>query len=109
MGAIAGRADDVLELPAVAGGTVAVHPIAIRSPLSGVPELRRYKVIQDHDGMHVLVELRQGGDAVAQRVAALLREGLAKAGADVDPQVSVVDELPENSATGKFRLIENRV
>jgi phenylacetate-CoA ligase len=109
MGAIAGRADDVLELPAVAGGTVTVHPIAIRSPLSGVPELRRYKVIRDRDGMHVLVELRQGGDAVAQRVAAVLREGLAKAGADVHPQVSVVDALPENSATGKFRLIENRV
>jgi phenylacetate-coenzyme A ligase PaaK-like adenylate-forming protein len=108
MGAIAGRADDVLDLPAVAGGTVAVHPIAIRSPLSAVPELRRYKVIKDHDGMHVLVELREGGDAVADRVAAVLRDGLAKAGADVHPQVSIVDALPENSATGKFRLIENR-
>jgi phenylacetate-CoA ligase len=108
IGAVAGRADDVLDLPTAGGGTVAVHPIAIRSPLSAVPELRRYKVIKDHDGMRVLVELREGGDAVAERVATLLRDGLAKAGADVHPQVSIVDALPENSATGKFRLIENR-
>ena len=37
--------------------------------------------------MRVLVELREGGDAVAERVAALLRDGLAKAGADVRPTV----------------------
>ena len=85
-----------------------MHPIAIRSPLAGVPELRRYKVIADRDGMHVLVELRAGGDAVAERVATVLRDGLAKAGADVRPTVSIVDALPETSATGKFRLIENR-
>jgi len=108
IGAIAGRADDVLDLPAAAGGTVAVHPIAIRSPLSGVPELRRYKVIADRDGMRVLVELREGGDAVAERVADLLRDGLAKAGADVRPTVSIVDALPHDSTSGKFRLIENR-
>jgi phenylacetate-coenzyme A ligase PaaK-like adenylate-forming protein len=108
MGAIAGRADDVLDLPAIAGGTVAVHPIAIRSPLAAVPELRRYKVIADRDGMRVLVELREGSEAVADRVADLLRDGLAKAGADVRPAVSVVDALPEDSVSGKFRLIENR-
>ncbi len=108
IGAIAGRADDVLDLPATGGGTVAVHPIAIRSPLSGVAELRRYKVIQERDRMRVLVELRGGGDAVADRVAALLREGLAKAGADVRPQVEIVDTLADSSASGKFRLIENR-
>ena len=80
IGAIAGRADDVLELPAAGGGTVSVHPIAIRSPLSGVAELRRYRVIREPERMRVLVELREGGDAVAERVAALLRDGLAKAG-----------------------------
>jgi phenylacetate-coenzyme A ligase PaaK-like adenylate-forming protein len=108
IGAIAGRADDVLDLPATGGGTVAVHPIAIRSPLSAVPELRRYKVINERDGMRVLVELREGGDAVAQRVAVVLRDGLAKAGADVQPRVEVVDTLADSSASGKFRLIESR-
>jgi phenylacetate-coenzyme A ligase PaaK-like adenylate-forming protein len=105
--AVEGRADDVLRLPAANGATVAVHPIAIRSPLSGVPELRRYKVVHDHDGLHVRLELRSGGDDVAQRVATLLRDKLAQAGADVQPQVEIVDHLADNSTSGKFRLIEN--
>jgi phenylacetate-CoA ligase len=108
IGAIAGRADDVLDLPAAAGGTVAVHPIAIRSPLSAVAELRRYKVIHDREGLHVLVELREGGVEVGERVATLLRDGLAQAGADVRPTVEIVDELADGGASGKFRLIESR-
>jgi phenylacetate-CoA ligase len=106
--AVDGRADDVLRLPARGGATVAVHPIAIRSPLSGVPELRRYKVVHDRDGLHVRLELRRGGTDVAERVAALLRDKLAQAGAEVQPQVEIVDRLADAGATGKFRLIENR-
>ena len=87
---------------------MAVHPIAIRSPLSTVPELRRYKVIHEHGGVRVLVELREGGDEVAERVAVLLRDGLAKAGADVHPTVEIVDTLEVSGASGKFRLIERR-
>ena len=32
--AIEGRSDDILELPADAGGTVRIHPIHLRSPLA---------------------------------------------------------------------------
>ena len=106
--AVEGRADDVLRLPGVNGVTVAVHPIAIRSPLSGVPELRRYKVVNDRDGLHVSVELRSGGADVADRVASLLREKLAQSGAQVQPRVQIVERLADDNATGKFRLIENR-
>lgn len=106
--AVEGRADDVLRLPGAAGATVAVHPIAIRSPLAGVPELRRYKVVHDRDGLHVRLELRSGGDDVAQRVAALLREHLAQAGAAVEPRVEIVERLADDGASGKFRLIESR-
>ena len=106
--AVDGRADDVLQLPALGGATVAVHPIAIRSPLSAVAELRRYKVIHDREGLRVLVELRAGGDEVGERVATVLRDGLAKAGADVRPRVEIVDELADGSGSGKFRLIETR-
>jgi phenylacetate-coenzyme A ligase PaaK-like adenylate-forming protein len=106
--AVEGRADDVLHLPAVGGATVAVHPIAIRSPLSGVPELRRYKVVHDRNGLHVRLELRSGGADVADRVATVLRHELREAGADVQPQVEIVDRLADNGASGKFRLIESR-
>jgi putative adenylate-forming enzyme len=105
---VEGRADDVLRLPGAAGETVAVHPIAIRSPLAGVPELRRYKVVQDRDGLHVRLELRSGGDEVAQHVARLLRERLAEAGAAIEPRVEIVDRLADDSVSGKFRLIESR-
>jgi phenylacetate-CoA ligase len=106
--AVEGRADDVLRLPAPDGATVAVHPIAIRSPLSGVPELRRYKVVHDREGLHVRLELRSGGADVAERVAKLLRARLEEAGADVEPQVEIVERLADTNATGKFRLIESR-
>jgi putative adenylate-forming enzyme len=105
---VEGRADDVLRLPGAAGETVAVHPIAIRSPLAGVPELRRYKVVHDRDGLHVRLELRSGGDEVAQHVARLLRERLAEAGAVIEPRVEIVDRLADDSVSGKFRLIESR-
>jgi phenylacetate-coenzyme A ligase PaaK-like adenylate-forming protein len=105
---VEGRADDVLRLPDAAGDTVAVHPIAIRSPLAGVPELRRYKVVHDRDGLHVRLELRSGGEEVAQHVARLLRERLAEAGAVIEPRVEIVDRLADDSVSGKFRLIESR-
>jgi len=106
---VEGRADDVLRLPGGAGSTVTVHPIAIRSPLSGVPELRRYKVVHDRDGLHVRLELRSGGAEVAQHVAQLLRERLAQAGATIEPRVEIVERLADENASGKFRLIESRV
>jgi phenylacetate-coenzyme A ligase PaaK-like adenylate-forming protein len=106
---VEGRADDVLRLSSAAGEPVLVHPIAIRSPLAGVPELRRYKVVHDPGGLHVRLELRSGGDEVAQRVALLLREHLAQAGADIEPQVEIVDRLADDSVSGKFRVIESRV
>ena len=105
---VEGRADDVLHLPGTAGATVAVHPIAIRSPLAAVSELRRYKVVHDRDGLHVRLELRSGGEDVAQHVARLLRERLADAGAAVEPRVEIVERLADDSVSGKFRLIESR-
>jgi phenylacetate-CoA ligase len=107
--AVEGRADDVLRLPGAGGATVAVHPIAIRSPLSAVPELRRYKVVHDRDGLHVRLELRSGGAEVADRVATLVRDGLARSGADVQPRVEIVERLADDGPSGKFRLIESRV
>jgi phenylacetate-CoA ligase len=108
--AVEGRADDVLRLPATSGGHVDVHPIAIRSPLAGIAELRRYKVIHDSDGLHIRVELREGGQDrdVAQRISSLVRQRLAGAGAVVEPDVQIYDALPPDSESGKFRLIERR-
>jgi hypothetical protein len=39
LAAIEGRNDDILYLPAAAGGTAAVHPLALRTALAGIPGL----------------------------------------------------------------------
>jgi hypothetical protein len=64
--------------------------------------------VHDRDGLHVRLELRSGGDEVAQHVARLLRERLAEAGAAIEPRVEIVDRLADDSVSGKFRLIESR-
>ncbi|MGH2816522.1 MAG: AMP-binding protein, partial [Actinomycetota bacterium] len=59
---VEGRNDDILHLPAATGGTTAVHPLALRTALAGIPGLAQYKVVQDTGGLRVRVALRQGAD-----------------------------------------------
>ena len=111
--AIEGRNDDILHLPAVAGGTVAVHPLALRSALAGIPGLVQYKVIHDRDGLHVRAALRPDAapDQTIHLVTTRLLEKLTVQGV-AHPVVRV--ELRENlqderDTAGKFKLIESRL
>ena len=52
---VEGRNDDILHLPAAAGGTTAVHPLALRTALAGIPGLSQYKVVHDADHRAVRV------------------------------------------------------
>jgi phenylacetate-coenzyme A ligase PaaK-like adenylate-forming protein len=61
--ALEGRSDDILRLPGASGGTVAVHPHALRSPLARFGEVAQCRVVHDEDGVHVELVLR------AQRLA----------------------------------------
>ena len=104
---IRGRQDDVLELPAVAGGSVTVHPIALRSPMATVPGLAEYQLVRRADRLCARVAVREG--AAAERVVADTRArlcaALAQAGAAVDDvEVDVVEAL-ERSPIGKHRLV----
>jgi phenylacetate-CoA ligase len=110
---IEGRNDDILYLPAAAGGTVAVHPLALRTALAGIPGLAEYKVVHDGDGLHVRAALRP--DAVPERtvrqVADRLVEKLAAQGmARPAVQVELRDDLrDERDTAGKFKLVESRL
>jgi phenylacetate-CoA ligase len=110
---IEGRNDDILHLPAAAGGTVAVHPLALRTALAGIPGLAEYKVVHDGDGLHVRAALRP--DAVPERtvrqVADRLAEKLAAQGvARPAVQVELRDDLrDERDTAGKFKLVESRL
>jgi phenylacetate-coenzyme A ligase PaaK-like adenylate-forming protein len=113
LAAIEGRNDDILHLAAAAGGTVAVHPLALRSALAGIGGLAQYKVVHDHDGLHVRAALRPGadpasavaliGDRLAERLAA---QGVARPAVQVELRDSLQDE---RDTAGKFKLVESRV
>ena len=75
LAAVEGRADDVLRLPGPAARPLPCTRSPSAARCRAVPELRRYKVVNDRDGLHVSVELRSGGAEVADRVASLLRRG----------------------------------
>jgi phenylacetate-CoA ligase len=111
--AIEGRNDDILHLPAVAGGTVAVHPLALRTALAGIPGLVQYKVVHDHDGLHVRAALRPDADpaeavhlVTTRLVEKLAGQGVAHPAVDVELRDSLQDE---RDTAGKFKLVESRL
>jgi phenylacetate-CoA ligase len=113
LAAVAGRNDDILYLPAAAGGTVAVHPMALRTALAGIPGLAQYKVVHDADGLHVRAALRPGAAAeeTVRQVTDRLAEKLAAQGvARPAVQVELRDHLQdERDTAGKFKLVESRL
>jgi phenylacetate-CoA ligase len=110
---VEGRNDDILHLPRAGGGQVAVHPLALRSALAGIPGLDQYKVVHDDRGLHVRATLRPGAprDQTAGRIGAQLRERLAALGvASPDVDVELLASLAgARDSAGKFKLVESRV
>jgi len=108
-----GRSDDILQLPARAGGRVGIHPVTLRSPFTNMPEVRQYRVVHDLDGLHVLVVVRDGvrRDEVVAHVRDALTSTLVAAGASPPPlDVMVVDTLRRDQGHGaKYKLVESRV
>ena len=113
LAAIEGRNDDILYLPAAAGGTAAVHPLALRSALAGIPGLAQYKVVHDTDGLHVRTALRPDADGeqtvrlVQERLAGrLAAQGVARPAVQVELRDNLQDE---RDTAGKFKLVESRL
>lgn len=109
LSAIDGRSDDVLELPAVGGGTVSLHPVALRAPLAAVSMLREYRVIHEPGALRVEAVLAGGDDAASEEIERRLRSTLGERGIE-PPRIVVqhVDEIPRHPHSGKRRLVESR-
>ena len=108
--ALEGRSDDILELPAIGGGTVRVHPIHLRSPLAAMAEIAQYQIVEAADGLDVtiVVTADAGGDA-ARRLAATLGDKLATHGvAPLPIRVRVVPQIAREQGAGKLKLIKSK-
>ena len=100
---IQGRTEDVIHLPAVDGGTVAIHPNVIHDVLDRLP-VGAWQVVQGGDSIQLLVA-RPGsgfdGDGVVERLTLAMRG----TGALPPPMTwTRVDAIPR-SGSGKAPLI----
>ena len=101
---IQGRTEDFLHLPAISGGEVTVHPITFHHVLDSLP-VSGWQVVQEKDGLRVLLSGTLNGANDAQLVDAITRNLTAQN--VLAPRISVqhVDVIPKN-ATGKTPLIK---
>ena len=101
---IQGRTEDILHLPAISGGEVAIHPITFHHVLDSLP-VNGWQVVQEKDGLRILLSGAQNNTNDIQVVDAITRNLTAQG--VLLPQISVqhVDVIPKN-ATGKAPLIK---
>lgn len=110
LSSVDGRSDDILSLPARGGGTVAVHPLTLRSPLAGMASLRQYRIVHDHRGLTVEAVLRPGARDVSAEVARRLGDALSDRGVE-PPAIAVVPvaAIERHPGSGKAKLVESRL
>ena len=106
-----GRSDDILTLPAVAGGHVRVHPFRLRSPFVRLPEVRQYQIVQrEHELLVRIVPRAQAGSELSRRVRTALESALADAGAVLPVRVESVGEIErEPGHAAKVKLVVSEV
>ena len=100
---IQGRTEDVIHLPALDGGAVAIHPNVIHDVLDRLPA-GEWQIVQESDGIRLLVA-RPGVGFDGDVVVETLTKGIRHAGA-LPPRItwSPVDAIPR-SGSGKAPLI----
>jgi putative adenylate-forming enzyme len=100
---IEGRTDDVLALPATAGGTVSVHPVVFHRVLDLI-DAPGWQVRQDADGLRVLVA-SPGAAFDAAHIEKALRVALDEAGVGSQPVRVVIVDAIRAGAAGKRPLV----
>ena len=111
LSSVEGRSDEILSLPAAGGGEVAVHPLALRSPMAAVADLKQYRILYDHPHLNVRAALRAGAapEPAKARIATGLQEQLLALGAaPLEIDVELVNSIEGGrDSAGKFKIIDS--
>jgi phenylacetate-CoA ligase len=106
-----GRSDDIIELPARQGGTIAIHPALLRAPFATFPEVVQYQVIHCAGRLTVRIVTRPETSLdVHARVRSAIARQLVAAGALTPPiTVSAVSRIePDPGPGGKIAVVKAR-
>ena len=106
---VSGRNDDIVQMPAQAGGTITVLPKQLRAPVATVPGLRQYQVMVAPDHLRIAVVLRAGAPVdTPQRIQAAVHCALLDIGVAVPPITVVpVDGIEREPApSAKFKTVK---
>jgi phenylacetate-CoA ligase len=110
--AVDGRSDDLLELPAKAGGAISIHPLTLRSPLGAIAALSEYRIVYGGGELRIEAVLSARGDdceRTRREIEARLARALAESGAQAPSiRVESVAEIPRHPHSGKKKTIEVR-
>jgi phenylacetate-CoA ligase len=108
---IEGRCDDILELEGIHSTFKRIHPIAFRSSLGVIHELRQYQVVHKKDGLHFNLVPREVKDkeTLAPRVEYIMKKKLETLEVKCPPiYIHFVDQIErDQNQIGKVKLIKN--
>jgi phenylacetate-coenzyme A ligase PaaK-like adenylate-forming protein len=107
--AVDGRSADILQLPGLRGGQVAVHPAVLGAAFARLPDVRQYQLLYDGRGLRVRAVLAPGAALDAPgHLRALLAESIEASGAAAPPiEVEEVMELArEPGPAAKIKLVK---
>lgn len=108
---VEGRSADIVTLPARGGGTIPVHPVRLRAPFLGFPEVVQYRLTYDERALTGHVVLRAGSPpGTPDRLRAALTRGIRDAGAIPPPiTITVVAKIDRDGGhAGKFQHLGPR-
>jgi phenylacetate-coenzyme A ligase PaaK-like adenylate-forming protein len=104
---IEGRSDDVLEMPATDGGTIKVHPLALRSPLGGIAALSEYRIVYGAGELRIEAVVNGDSDETCREIETQLGAALIEGGAQAPPiHVRSVGTIPRHPHSGKHKVVE---
>jgi phenylacetate-CoA ligase len=100
---IEGRAEDILQLPALLGGNVSVHPNVFHRVLEPLPA-REWQVVQERERLRVIV-VDPRSDVVLDNVRRDVEASLRQAGVVATPINVELAESVTRTALGKAPLV----